>query len=185
MAKYTNLTFATGNENKVKEARQYLKEFTITQYETDLLEIRSDDLEEIAIESVKAVEGSVKRPVFVEDSGIFVSALNGFPGPISGYAYNKLGAKKILSLMNSIQDRSAYFETVIAFETPEGEILTFKGRTNGRILEEKVGSRGFDYDPLFMPEGDERTFAEMSIAEKNEYSHRGKALNKLRDYLLE
>lgn len=178
------LTFATSNVHKVEEAREYLPEFNIVQHETDLVEIRSEDLEEIALYSLQSVSESVRRPLFVEDSGIFIHALGGFPGPISGYTHEKLGNDKVLSLLQGSEDRSAHFESVIALQIPEGDIITFHGKVDGSIAMEEMGSRGFDYDSIFIPEGEEKTIAQMTLSEKNEFSHRGKALKKMRNYLI-
>lgn len=180
-----SLSFATGNPGKVAEATKILADFQVKHFDTDLVEIRSEDLEEIAKTSLESLlEGGVDRRVFVEDSGIFIDALDGFPGPISGYVYDKLGNRRILSLMASEADnRDAVFKSVVALQIPEGDIITFLGRAEGAITREARGTSGFDYDSIFQPTGSDKTFAEMDRSEKNQHSHRGKALRNMRTYL--
>lgn len=178
------LHFATSNSHKVEEAKELLPAFEIIQFETDLIEIKSEHLEDIAVRSLESLPESVPCPVFVEDSGIFIHHLDGFPGPISGYTHQKLGNGRILSLLTGADDWSAHFESVIALQIPEGDIVSFTGRVDGRIAQEEAGSHGFDYDSIFVPKGEQRTLAEMTTSEKNDYSHRGIALERMRRYLV-
>jgi XTP/dITP diphosphohydrolase len=118
-----------------------------------------------------------RLPVFVEDAGLFVDSLQGFPGPYSRYVYDTVGVDGILKLMKKIENRSAHFQSVIAFSSPEEQPVCFVGKVEGKISLQKQGTEGFGYDPIFEPlEGDGRTFAEMTTAEKNRFSHRAEAL---------
>jgi XTP/dITP diphosphohydrolase len=118
-------------------------------------------------------------PVFVEDAGLFVEALNGFPGPYSKYVYNTVGVKGILKLMKNVENRKAYFMSVVAFGSPDEQPTCFIGKVNGTLSLQEMGTSGFGYDPIFVPsKGDGRTFAKMTTTEKNGYSHRTEALRK-------
>lgn len=175
--------FATSNPHKVREAKRILTDFDVQQYEVDLIEISDENLETIAKTALEEVPNSFAEPIFVEDSGLFIKALDGFPGFISGYVYEKLGNERILKLLENVDDRSAYFESVVALKLPLGDIETFTGRVQGEITTKERGKHGFDYDPIFQPNGSDLTLAEMDTVEKNAYSHRGRALMDLDSYL--
>jgi len=174
--------FATENKHKFKEAKEILSDFELKQYRKNLPEIRGS-LEEIALTSLKFIPESFEELVFVEDSGLFIKSLNGFPGFTSGYVHKKLGNQGILKLMSDEKDRDAYFKSVVAFRDDKGNFETFVGKTEGKIALEEHGEGGFDYDSIFKPEGFTITVAEMTMKEKNKVSHRGKSLRQLRDYL--
>lgn len=183
MTAIDKLYFATGNPNKVQEAEEFFPNIEIEQVDIDPTEVMDEDLEVIARTSVETIPESFDNPIFVEDSGLFIEELEGFPGPISGYVHHTLGNEKIQALLKDTTNRSAYFESVIAVRLPEGRIATFTGRLEGKIAEEIRGEHGFDYDSIFIPEGADRTMAEMTTEEKNEYSHRGKAMEEFADFL--
>jgi len=117
----------------------------------------------------------------VEDAGLFIEALNGFPGAYSSFAYKTLGCKGILKLLEDIPPpRWAYFKSCVGYYDGHGRITVVEGVCRGKISLDERGSRGFGFDPIFIPEGsNNRTFAEMEVLEKNEYSHRAKALREL------
>lgn len=187
IGKFTNrnIYFATGNLNKYKEAEKILGNYGLKWYKVKLIEIKDDSLRKIALTSLQFLTESFNEPVFVDDSGFFIKALNGFPGSIAGYVHKKLGNQKILSLLKDEDDRSAYFKSVVAFKIPSKDPITFEGKTYGKIIDKERGSKGFDYDPIFQPIGSDKTFGEMTTEEKNAFSHRGKALKKLRVWLEE
>jgi XTP/dITP diphosphohydrolase len=175
--------FATSNRNKFAEAAAVLKErgVTVKHFPFEHNEMRSDSLEEIAREAVGAAyeatgraEGTGRRPVFVEDSGLFIDALNGFPGPYSAWAQKKLGNAGILRLMTGVAGRTATFEACIAYHDGKS-VRTFPGKCPGSVAMEARGSSGFGYDPIFVPQGRSQTFAE-NIELKNNLSHRYKSL---------
>ena len=171
--------FATGNIGKFNEARRILAEYNISvaMIRAKTLEIQADDPEDIAKASVLSIAREVNLPVIVEDAGLFINILNGFPGPYSSYVYRTIGINGVLKLMEGIKNRSAYFKSVVAFCNPTGELKCFQGIVHGRIAEEARGSRGFGFDPIFEPDDEPvKTFGEMSIEEKNKFSHRAKAL---------
>ncbi|NOZ89276.1 MAG: RdgB/HAM1 family non-canonical purine NTP pyrophosphatase, partial [Crenarchaeota archaeon] len=121
-------------------------------------------------------------PVAVEDAGLFVDALSGFPGPYSSYVYKTIGVHGILRLLEGEENRAARFVSVIAYAGPWG-VQLFRGEVKGSIAAEPRGSGGFGFDPIFIPEGADKTFAEMNIEEKNMYSHRARAARKLCSWL--
>lgn len=181
----TVVFFATGNRHKVEEVKRILHPygFEVVQLKTRKLEIQSDDLGEIASYAVSSLQ-TEKRPVFVEDAGLFIHALNGFPGPYSSYVYKTIGVRGILKLMEKVKDRRAYFLSAIALLDKRDNIYEFIGRVEGKIAHKARGSGGFGFDPIFVPEGSDLTFAEMSLDEKNKFSHRARAAEKLAIWLL-
>jgi len=179
--------FATNNINKFNEARRVLAEYKIAvgMLRVKTFEIQSESLEEIA--KASAIEAFKKSnlPLITEDAGLFIEALNGFPGPYASYVYKTIGNKGILKLMRNIENRKAKFQSVIAYCTSKSDSpLCFKGEVLGVITrEERRGSSGFGFDPIFEPlNGGGKTFAEMSVEEKNRYSHRAEALRKFAEW---
>jgi XTP/dITP diphosphohydrolase len=168
--------FATSNAGKVEEASEILGRagISVRHFQFDYREMRSDSLEEIAQDAVTEAHRRCGKPVFVEDSGLFIDALNGFPGTYSGWVQRKVGSAGILKLMHGVSDRRARFEARIAYHDGEG-VSVFAGACPGSIAESARGSSGFGYDPIFVPEGRSQTFAE-NIQLKNNLSHRYKSL---------
>ena len=186
------IVFATNNKNKLREIREIM---------SDLYEVLSlDDIgchEEI-VEDAETIEGNAKIKAnfvtnkyhvdcFADDTGLEVEALNGAPGVYSArYAGEHCSyqdnVNKMLNAMRGKTNRKAAFRTVIALNL-DGKSYTFEGRCDGQIIESQRGTDGFGYDPIFMPDGFNQTFAEMSHEEKNAISHRGRATKKLIAFL--
>jgi XTP/dITP diphosphohydrolase len=182
--------FVTGNVHKFHEARTVLREFGIStaMLDLDTTEIQADDIDAIA--QFSALEASRKSgmQIFVEDAGLFIDALKGFPGPYSSYVYRTLGIKGILKLMRNTAQRSAYFYSVVAFSDSDkdSEVKLFYGRVNGNIAYKEQGNRGFGFDPIFAPSAkSSKTFAQMTQNEKSRYSHRAEALRKFGAWYVE
>lgn len=178
--------FATSNEHKFKEAKDILSEngILIEHFKLSHSEIRSDDLEEIAVDAAEYAFSQLKdngAVVFVEDTGLFIDSLNGFPGTYSAWVQKKIGSEGILRLMNGKKDRSASFKTCIALRETLG-VKTFLGECSGKITTEMRGNSGFGYDPIFIPSGETSTFAE-KICLKNKLSHRFKSLLLFANYI--
>ncbi len=175
------LFFATGNIHKLNEVKPIAEKYGICLEQMmesrAKVEIQSSDLVEIARYAVLENYKLFKKPVLVEDAGLFIKALNGFPGPYSSYVYRTIGVNGILKLMEGVDDRRAYFMSVAAI-VYEPFFIIETARVEGVITREPRGSGGFGFDPIFIPYGSKKTFAEMSIDEKNMYSHRAKAVSK-------
>jgi XTP/dITP diphosphohydrolase len=180
--------FATNNIHKFDEARKMLTEYKISvgMLRVKASEIQSDSLEEIAKTSVVDAFKRCNLPVIVEDAGLFVDVLNGFPGPYAAYVYRTIGNRGLLKLMENIENRKARFHSVIAYCSAESKLpICFKGEVAGEITkEERRGSSesGFGFDPIFEPAKNNKTFAEMTTIEKNKYSHRAQALRKFAEW---
>ena len=121
----------------------------------------------------------------LDDSGLFLSALEGFPGVYSAYIYRTIGNRGILNLMNKKGDKRAEFRTAAALVDANEKIHIFEGVCKGSVIDEERGKNGFGYDPIFMPVGHEITFGEMSTEEKNKISHRGLAFQELFEHIKE
>jgi len=177
--------FATGNVNKFNEARKILGSQGIAVGMLRLKgdEIQSDSLQEIAEKSVQNAYRRCHLPIFVEDAGLFIDALGGFPGPYAAYAYKTIHNSGILDLMRDIKNRGATFQSVISYCDDQNTIdpLSFYGQSRGAITTEErrgQGKGGFGFDPIFQPAGSSKTFAEMTIQDKNGCSHRANVLRK-------
>lgn len=186
------LIFATNNSHKVIEIRSILKEpFKILSLEEACISVHIpepfDTLEENAIEKSEVIYKLKGLDCFAEDTGLEVKALNGEPGVKSArYAGEdksfEKNIDKLLYKLKDKSDRSARFKTVICLMV-KGKRNIFEGLCKGTIIAERRGSHGFGYDSIFIPLGAGKTFAEMDLQEKNIYSHRRKAMEKLISYL--
>lgn len=188
----TILIFATNNSNKVKEIKSLVAEDLIVLSLADAginIDIPEpfDTLEANATEKSTVIHQLTKQNCFSEDTGLEVSALNGAPGVKSArYAGENRDFQSnidllLLNLQNE-HDRTAQFRTVISLIWEQQEYL-FEGICTGKISQEQKGKEGFGYDPIFIPDGATISFAEMTMEEKNQYSHRKKAMHKLIDFL--
>ncbi len=178
--------FVTNNVNKFKEASRILDKYgiSIAMLKIKAIEIQDDNLENIAAQSAIDAVARCNLPILVEDAGLFIEALNGFPGPYSSYVYRTLGPEGILKLLEGEKRRDAFFRSVIAFHSPERDKpKCFHGEVKGKISKKKRGTSGFGFDPIFIPLGGRgKTFAEMTIDEKNRFSHRAQALRKFAEW---
>jgi XTP/dITP diphosphohydrolase len=180
--------FATGNVNKFNEARSILGPYGIAvgmlRVKGD--EIQSDSLKEIAQTSAINAFKRSRLPIFVEDAGLFIDALSGFPGPYAAYAYKTIHNSGILRLMENVKNRQAKFQSVIAyFDETLCEPECFDGESIGEITlteRRQKGKSAFGFDPIFQPVGSSKSFAEMTIEEKNGFSHRAMALRKFAEW---
>jgi len=174
--------FATANEGKYMEVARIAagSGIILRQLKLGKMEIQSDELEEIASFAAQHACQSSRRQVAAEDSGLFIHALGGFPGPYSAYVHKTIGNNGILRLLESVRNRDAHFQATVAFCKPKAQPICFTGVVNGSINRRSIGRRGFGFDPIFTPkEGDGRTFAQMTTDEKNLFSHRARAFAKL------
>jgi XTP/dITP diphosphohydrolase len=190
--KNNTLIFATNNQHKVEEIRSVIGEYfeiiTLKEAGIDIdIPEPHDTIKANASEKSKTIYHLTKQNCFGEDTGLEVEALNGEPGVKSArYASNEknfdANIDKLLSKLKGINNRTAQFKTIISLMWNGKEYL-FEGITKGNIIHERKGSNGFGYDPVFIPEGSNKTFAEMELAEKNIFSHRRKATDKLIEFL--
>lgn len=175
------LLFATGNLHKIKEVQHFLRDYPIEIKGVDLKgkEIQGETVEEIAEASVLQAYKKMGKPIFTEDTGLFIKQLGGFPGPFSSYVYKTIGIAGVLKLLDSVKDRSAEFRSAIAFCASEITPISFLGTSSGKISIKEQGIHGFGFDPIFKPDdGQNKTFAEMEIEEKNRISHRTRSARK-------
>lgn len=173
--------FVTSNIHKFNEASLILAEYKVAtaMLKVEAVEIQDDSLENIAKASAADAVKNCGLPIIVEDSGLFIETLNGFPGPYSSYVYRTIGTRGILKLMENLDKRDAHFQSVVAFSSPEEEPKCFHGKAKGKISLEERGNSGFGFDPIFEPsDGSNKTFAEITTTEKNQLSHRAEALRK-------
>ncbi|MEO6546914.1 MAG: RdgB/HAM1 family non-canonical purine NTP pyrophosphatase [Ferruginibacter sp.] len=186
------LIFATNNQHKVEEVRDVLRnQFDIiTLNEAGILiDIPEphNTLEENASEKSSVIHTLTQKNCFSEDSGLEVFALNGAPGVKSArYAGEppsvSANVRKLLMNMENVRNRQAQFRTIISLIIDTKE-FQFEGICEGEIIFEERGKNGFGYDPVFVPQGSQKTFAEMDLKEKSNFSHRKKAMDKLIKFL--
>lgn len=187
------LVFATNNQHKIDEAQAIVQgKLQLISLKEAGVEIEVDETETTfrgnAFLKAQAVWEITGLPCVADDSGLCVNALGGEPGVFSSRYAGEAGNhaknnEKLLSELLGKADRSAYFTTVLCIVGMENTTIYIEGRVNGVILTQMQGKDGFGYDPLFCPEGENRSFAEMLASEKNAMSHRGRAFQSLMDYL--
>lgn len=190
----SEVVFASHNAGKIKEIKELLQPFGINV--KSALDMKLPDVEETgstfaenSLLKSQTIAELTGLPCIADDSGLCVDALNGAPGVYSArYAPNRdfdKGMEKLLAEMaqSPNKSRKAHFSCVISLAFPNGGYELFEGRIDGHIAAEKQGNGGFGYDPLFIPDGFAKSFAQMSKDEKNQVSHRGRAVEKLKAYL--
>ena len=193
----TDIIAASRNPKKIREMEDITKEFGMTIISRDDAGLPTTEIEE---DGVTFEENSYKkafeimkisgRPTIADDSGLEVDWLNGAPGVYSARfageeCDDKANNQKLLELLKGVpkEKRGARFVSVITLIYPDGKALVARGETIGTLLEEARGEGGFGYDPLFVPEGKNLTYSELTADEKNQISHRGRALRKLKELL--
>ena len=163
-----------------------LMEFNISaiRREADIVEIQSLDLEDIAKEKASSAYKTVKNSIIVEDAGLFIDVLGGFPGPYSSFVQQTIGCEGILTLLRNKLNRKAIFKSALVCADHKGKLLSFLGEVTGKIAHDLSGEHGFGFDPIFIPEGHGTTYAKMLDAEKNLISHRAIATRKFAEWFL-
>jgi len=180
MHKSFDLYFVSSNNHKYSEAKKILDSFGINLgfLKSNLEEIQSNSLENIAMAKARDAFSKFKKPLIIEDDGLFIDSIKGFPGPYSSYIFKTIGNKGILNLLKN--NRKATFLSIITF-CDKNSLESFDGKLNGNISKTKKG-KGWGFDPIFIPNNSKKTFAE--INNKNELSHRYKALKKFSKWYL-
>ena len=173
-----DVAFVTSNVNKYEEAEKILAEFGIKlgHWQRDLIEIQDDSLRKIAVQKAQDAYNQIKEPLIVEDDGLFIDSLSGFPGPFSSYVFKTIGNNGILKMIGD--NRGAQFVSVIVFRDAHS-YTSFESKVAGTISKNIQGN-GWGYDPIFVPENQNKTYAELS--EKNKLSHRYESLKKFADW---
>ncbi|MDA4116570.1 MAG: RdgB/HAM1 family non-canonical purine NTP pyrophosphatase [Thaumarchaeota archaeon] len=182
-----SVVFATSNRGKLEEARAILAPFEISVegYDGKGIEIQADTTSEIASYASRGASKAAGRAVLVEDAGLYVESLNGFPGPYSAYAFKTIGVAGIIALLRpSPRRRAAKFVSSLAYCEPLGEPTLFEGSVQGAIATRPRGTRGFGFDPIFVPVGGRKTFGELTIQEKSAVSHRADSMKKFAKWYL-
>ncbi|MCP4204335.1 MAG: non-canonical purine NTP pyrophosphatase [bacterium] len=174
-------TLVTGNPNKVAEAERICG-FPMRHVAIDLPEIQSDDLAEVAREKALEAWRRLERPVIVEETGLELSALNGFPGPLVKWMLDAVGAEGIARTAAALDEPGARAVCLLVLYDGE-ETVSGEGRTEGRLVLPPRGDHGFGWDPVFQPEGESRSYAELGDARKDEIGHRGRAWRALAETL--
>ena len=175
------LTFITGNAAKAKYLADY-SHFSVEHVKLDLKEIQSLDTTEVAVDKAKRAYEILKSPVLVEDGSLVFNAMKPLPGPLIKWFYETLGNHGLVKMVDGLGDRNATSEVVFALCDETG-VHPFGATMEGTIATSPRGEIGFGWDPIFIPKGHNKTWAEMSDDEKHETSMRKPALEKLSKYL--
>lgn len=178
----SDLFFISSNKNKFEEAKNIALEFGLKLkfLKHSLQEIQANTLEEIATQKAMHAFSICSKPVIVEDAGLFIKSLNGFPGPYSSFVFDTIGNKGILRLVTVKRD--AVFRSVIAYCEKRGDVTLFSADVNGTISKKEQGKR-WGYDPIFIPSGKNKTYSQ--LAGKNKISHRYLALKIFSNWYLD
>ena len=183
MQQSSELFFASSNEHKFKEVQRILSNLgvTIKLFKTTLEEIQSNSLNEIAKRKAIDAFTKIQKPILIEDDGLFINSLNGFPGPYSSYAYDTIRNKGIIQLLQNSEHRDAKFVAIIAYYNGIDEVKLFESSIPGKISKE-IEKGGWGYDPIFIPDGESKTYA--NVLDKDKFSHRSASLKKFSDWFM-
>ena len=181
--------FITSNPHKYEEFSHAISQTEITaiHHKMKYAEVQADTIDLVAMASATQIASYLSKAFVIEDSGITIDALMGFPGPYSSFVFQTIGNQGIIDLMRDKENRSASFRSV--FVLFDGDAFhKFTGETRGVLDADKRGDMGFGYDPIFVPYDEngillDKTYAQLPIELKNKLSHRGKSLEKLISYL--
>ena len=180
MHKLSDLLFVSSNTHKFKEAKEILDFFgiSIQFFKLNLEEIQSNSIKQIAIKKAQDAFSKCKKPLIIEDDGLHIDSLAGFPGPYSSYVHKTIGNKGILNLLK--KNRSAKFSSTITY-CDKNRFESFEGKLAGTISKSEKG-KGWGFDPIFVPRNTKKTFSQLT--DKNNLSHRYKALKKFSNWYL-
>ena len=183
MQQLSELFFASSNEHKFQEAERILANLgmQINLFKTTLEEIQSNNLNDIAEKKAIYAYDLIQKPVIIEDDGLFINSLNGFPGPYSSYVYDTIGNKGIMSLLEKIELRTAKFVAIIAYCNGDDDVQLFESSIPGKISL-SIEEGGWGYDPIFIPDGESKTYA--NVSDKDKFSHRSASLKKFSDWFM-
>jgi len=184
MQQLSELFFASSNEHKFQEAERILANLgmQINLFKTTLEEIQSNNLNDIAEKKAIYAYDLIQKPVIIEDDGLFINTLNGFPGPYSSYVYDTIGNKGIMDLLENSKVRDAKFVSIIAYCDSDCDVKLFESSIPGKISS-IIEKGGWGYDPIFIPDGESKTYA--NVSDKDKFSHRSAALTKFSNWFLD
>ena len=177
----SDVFFVSSNRNKFIEAKNITSKFGLKLkfFKSNLQEIQANTLEEIARHKAIQAFSLCSKPVIVEDAGLFITSLNGFPGPYSSFVFDTIGNKGVLKLVSA--RRGAVFRSTIAYCTGNDDVHLFSADVNGRISKKEQGKK-WGFDPIFIPSGKHETYSQLE--DKNKISHRYLALEKFASWYL-
>ena len=184
MQQLSELLFASSNEHKFQEAERILANLgmQINLFKTTLEEIQSNNLNDIAEKKAINAYDLIQKPVIIEDDGLFIDSLDGFPGPYSSYVYDTIGNKGIMDLLENSKVRDAKFVSIIAYCDSDCDVKLFESSIPGKISS-IIEKGGWGYDPIFIPDGESKTYA--NVSDKDKFSHRSAALTKFSNWFLD
>jgi inosine triphosphate pyrophosphatase len=187
MPEKRKLVFITGNANKLREAKQILTGFDIESNDVDLPEIQEVNEQLIIEDKIRHALKLFDSEVFVEDTSLCFDAFNGLPGPLVKWFMKNVGLRGLVDMLSVYSDKTAYAKCYMGYGIPakdgaDEKILVFEGVVKGRIVE-PLGDTRFGWDPIFLPDGHDKTFAQMTGEEKNAVSHRRKAFERFKEHL--
>ena len=180
-----NINLVTSNSGKVKELTYILKPFghNASQLKVECPEIQAPTLEEVVDFGLDwLVAKKIQTPFIIDDAGIFIEALQNFPGVYSRYVYDTIGLQGVLKQMEGLEDRTTTFKCVLGLMLEDGTKHKFVGECKGNLIHEIRGSGGFGYDPIFIPKGGKLTFGQMKPSEKYKIDHRFIAFKKIKKF---
>ena len=179
----SELFFASSNTHKFEEVKRILSKIglEINFSKVTLEEIQSDSLGEIAKRKAIDAFSRVQKPLIIEDDGLFIDSLNGFPGPYSSYVYDTIGNKGLIRLLENNQSRNAKFVAIIAYCNGIDDVKLFESSISGKISL-SIEDGGWGYDPIFIPDGETKTYA--NVFDKDNLSHRSASLKKFSSWFL-
>lgn len=178
------ITFITNSPGKVEEAQKILgNKFKIKLKKLDLEEIQTIDGKEVITKKINEAYIILRKPVMVEDTSLYFDAWSGLPGALVRWFLDAVGCKGICKMMAATKNRAAWAESAIAYHDGK-KIKIVSARLEGTVPKKPRGKYKFGWDPIFIPKGYKKTFAEMGLEEKSKISMRKMALDKLRSYLL-
>jgi len=179
----SELFFASSNTHKFEEVKRILSKIglEINFSKVTLEEIQSDSLGEIAKRKAIDAFSRVQKPLIIEDDGLFIDSLNGFPGPYSSYVYDTIGNKGLIRLLENNQSRNAKFVAIIAYCNGNDDVKLFESSISGKISL-SIEDGGWGYDPIFIPDGETKTYA--NVFDKDNLSHRSASLKKFSSWFL-
>ena len=183
MQQSSELSFASSNTHKFEEAKRILSKLGIelTLFKTELEEIQSNSLGKIAERKAIDAYTKIQNPVIIEDDGLFIDSLDGFPGPYSSYVYDTIGNKGLIKLLENSEIRDAKFVAIIAYCNGADQVKLFESIIPGKIST-IIEEGGWGYDPIFIPDGETRTYA--NVSDKDKFSHRSASLKKFADWFM-